>query len=82
MPFGDGTGPWWANGRRDTGWGRGFGRRAGFGRGFGRGFGWGWRNYDDYYDATEEKSWLKREIDALTERLNFLKRKLDDYDKK
>ncbi len=42
MPWGDGTGPWWAGGnwmcRRGFG-GRGFGR--GFGRGMGRGFGMG-----------------------------------------
>ncbi|GEM_PF-347831 len=48
MPWGDGTGPWWAGGDwicgRGPGWGRrGFGR--GWGRGFGRGPGWGRRGY-------------------------------------
>lgn len=40
MPWGDGTGPWWAGGNWRC-WRRfGFGFGPGWGRGFGRGFGW------------------------------------------
>jgi len=42
MPGGDGTGPWWAQGRwscqRGRGW-SGSGSGRGYGRGFGRGYG-------------------------------------------
>lgn len=38
MPWADGTGPWWAQGRWTCWRGRGFGRGAG--RGYGRFFGW------------------------------------------
>ncbi len=78
MPWGDCTGPWWAQGGRAPRRGRGFG----WGRG---GYGWGygpwWADETDYtaYDKETEKnylkareSWLKRALEAIQQRLRDL----------
>ena len=79
MPWGDGTGPWWAKGndksfsnsaRGRAGW---FGGGRGYGRGRGRGYGRFYSYENDTYASKEE---IKREIDWLTERINILKNRL------
>ena len=79
MPFGDCTGPWWAN---DQGYGRGFGRKNGFGRGFG-GFGRGfcrglgffnWFNSNNNNDL--RRVWLENKKRVLEAELEAINREL------
>ncbi len=87
MPWGDGTGPWWAGGNWMCGrgfWGRGFGR--GFGRGMGRGRYWAMQNYAPYQQYTpytppaptkdEEKAELKEYVMELEAELKEAKRRI------
>ncbi len=79
MPWGDCTGPWWAQdgrGPRRAGYGRGYGYRGGW---FGRWFGapW-WAQNNDYYSEEDEKTYLKSEESWLKSRLEAIRQRLRD----
>ena len=79
MPFGDGTGPWWAGGN----WmcRRGWRRGPGFGRGYGRGFGRGpsfWATPPAQPTKEEEAAILKEEAAYLEERLKEIKKRIQE----
>ncbi len=93
MPWGDGTGPWWAQGRwrcwyGGRGFGRGYGR--GFGRGFGRGYGPGYRAVQqgaDYQPTPQvsregELSELKAYAGELKAELDEIKKRIAELEKK
>ncbi len=68
MPWGDGTGPWWAHGRWYC-WRRGFGYR----------FGWRWlplslSREDELRELELEKKELERELEYIKKRLEELKK--------
>ena len=75
MPWGDCTGPWWAQGGRRP-------RRGWFGRGWGWGPGPWWADdytQPPYYDEETEKaylksreSWLKQALENIRNRLRQL----------
>ena len=74
MPFGDGTGPWWAQGRWNC--------RRGFGRGMGIGFGRRFQgaaianNVSREEEASELKAYaemLKAELEEVKKRIANLK---------
>ncbi len=79
MPFGDCTGPWWANGQ---GYGRGFGRKGngfgrgygGFGRGYGRGF--GFFNWFNFGNNDLRRAWLENRKRILEAELNAINQEL------
>ena len=87
MPWGDGTGPWWARGR----WWRG-----GWHGGWHHGWGWGWRHgpwWLDYYDypdfwydydyyptKEEEKAFLKGQAERLRRELERIEERLKELE--
>ena len=88
MPWGDGTGPWWAGNRGwncRRGFGRGFGQ--GFGRGFGQGFGRGGFNipfFGQQQSANQDVAApaQKEELQELKEYSQELKQELDEIKKR
>jgi hypothetical protein len=78
MPWGDCTGPWWAQGgaprRGPWGWFRGL-----FGRGYGYGPWWAADNQNPPYPTdVDEKTYLKNEESWLKSRLEAIRQRLRD----
>ena len=81
MPYGNGTGPWWAQGRwrcRRPGFGRGYG--TGYGPGYGRGM--GRAAYSEQPQSREsDTSDLEAYANELESELNEVKKRIKEKNK-
>ncbi len=91
MPWGDGTGPWWARGRGERwGWhGRGGWHHGGWGwrhgpwwLEYGAHPGYGYEYYDEprYYSRTEEREFLRNRAELLRRELERIEERLKDLE--
>ena len=81
MPYGDGTGPLWGQGRWNCRRGMGFGRGYGFGMGFGRGFGAAYP-ISPQIPKGDELNELKFYADELKAELEEVKKRIATLEKK